>query len=1443
MTLTPTPLARLLATTRAAAARRRRGSILILVVALLLLLLIIGTAFLTTSRTERYAAVQDQVNTQADLLLSGVENLLNAQVVGKLFTAPANVAGANAFRYAPTALARYANTYDSAAGDLYLASRIPEQPAATAVVMAGTIHWPSISLLPTPGASAGQPLVEMDAPDGTRAVLVWAYDTSGSTTYKTGDVVTVLGAQSPLYYTPTSSTFTDPSNPTNAAAWKVVDPKQAFRFVTGATPMFGQTTIALWVYNLLANGQQPTFNPSGGRSSTAAPQPNATFGSTYSQAYAIPAADADGDGAPDSTLTKVPVGQIDGVTYYAAVRVVDGNSAVNASAAWRSDTDLTSSTSAPAAAPYLGMFRSNVGLQQLLLSPTSGAPSELNVLNQIRMTSASATPLADTSQTYPDPPAPSPSTEVLFLNQGDALDSQLTRRPGNPGYVTKTARFAWLGQSFTAALANRFCLSSASLSATPGELALGSELTGVQAVPYTTGSLSNWFTKNFNFTTTNGVITPATGITPSNVTYNAAGMPLRPILVGNNAVSNAVSGHYVNQGKYSSTQTYYYGDWVTCTNGRCYLCVYNGTTNALSGDPSLTVIPPVPQTPPATTAAPLPAPQTVPTTVPANKYWEFVPWTNFPVKASANTATFGQLWASYWNVMWDHPYPPPSPLATGIAPQTVGFAQPPFALPLAAGDTNNNQAGNNEYPAAVAPAPSLEARTFRNSIRDPNTVTPPTTAAAAATMQYMTPGQMMVLRSAAAALNTISLRQASGTTNPPATGLDNVLSRQITIPHDPADPDTTLTDHAYDVMLFGATKQPYISEVYVQMASNPAQSYIGIELCNPYPQAMTLTGWRIALMSRASPTAYQAMTVTPLSPANDSDLSSVTIPAANPTTGVPGVAIIQGGTPAGFTPSAGTTTITSLASGVGTSEYVLLRPRRQDGKLSASNDPNNTYNEVATGTTPDYGELVPVDQIDTSALTGTTGTNYSYRRADSPSGGCAWNFTYPGRYSFNTTTTPYRHAGWAQVDGVGAVTSQQSLGTAKGVFGASTAPATATYQTFPVQIANTDSAGWNQSTVAGPNKFSFGGFARNGDLLQVPYTCGYRVLLQNTSFMTTPPPGTTAATRVVELNSLPMDSAFADAEDSNVQETSAEETATTTVPAAYREQIGRFCPVGDPSVPTNPIPPAPPDYTPNDFRPPLPVTIGGTVVANTNLNNWRYHWTRKLFDFVTVQAPHDDYFPNVDPYNYPGTLPTATANRKAAVANATAAGTSEDTVGVEGLVNINTAPVPVLAAVPFFAAGTDNYTYPGGNAQGSKAINSVDDNADLAKAIVDYRNANGPFKSLYDLYKVPFFKYVNDQMILAAEPNNTTGDFSPNSATGDGVRFDFEERFLLLNRVSNLLTTHSDTFTCYVLLQGYRGVDGGSPTLVVQRRATYLLDRTAVTPTNRAPVVVAAPSN
>src|SRR5688500_12360000 len=99
-----------------AAARRRRsryGSVLILVVALLVLMALIGTAWISTARVDRAAAVQHGSNTQIELLMDGVVNMAVARLV-------ADTSEAGKFRH----WTGY-NHFDDAQYDDFMASRVP----------------------------------------------------------------------------------------------------------------------------------------------------------------------------------------------------------------------------------------------------------------------------------------------------------------------------------------------------------------------------------------------------------------------------------------------------------------------------------------------------------------------------------------------------------------------------------------------------------------------------------------------------------------------------------------------------------------------------------------------------------------------------------------------------------------------------------------------------------------------------------------------------------------------------------------------------------------------------------------------------------------------------------------------------------------------------------------------------------------------------------------------------------------------------------------------------------------------------------------------------------------------------------------------------------------------------------------------------------------------
>ena len=212
-----------------------------------------------------------------------------------------------------------------------------------------------------------------------------------------------------------------------------------------------------------------------------------------------------------------------------------------------------------------------------------------------------------------------------------------------------------------------------------------------------------------------------------------------------------------------------------------------------------------------------------------------------------------------------------------------------------------------------------------------------------------------------------------------------------------------------------------------------------------------------------------------------------------------------------------------------------------------------------------------------------------------------------------------------------------------------------------------------------------------------------------------------------------------------------------------------------------------------------------------------------------------------------------------------------------GLININTAPERVLAAVPWSprtgtGAAGDNLTVKYDTTAAYLPVvtaggDGIDDNAQIAHLIVLYRDGNyvtsglatpatynnlgmtsttnrpflahaaTPFTSCFDLYKVPGFREAQAKILAAGGVGAAQGEYTPvpinGVSTPDGVRFDFEEQTLLMNRVSNLITTRSDFYTIYALVQGWRNVGTSNPQLVVQRRAAFIVDRSGATKTSQ----------
>src|SRR5436309_2030233 len=82
----------------------RPGPVLILVIALLVLMALMGTAYISTTRIDRYNARQNTANVQIDMLVDGVVDLAVGQIKNDLY---------NDGKYRPTLSSSAQNPYEN----------------------------------------------------------------------------------------------------------------------------------------------------------------------------------------------------------------------------------------------------------------------------------------------------------------------------------------------------------------------------------------------------------------------------------------------------------------------------------------------------------------------------------------------------------------------------------------------------------------------------------------------------------------------------------------------------------------------------------------------------------------------------------------------------------------------------------------------------------------------------------------------------------------------------------------------------------------------------------------------------------------------------------------------------------------------------------------------------------------------------------------------------------------------------------------------------------------------------------------------------------------------------------------------------------------------------------------------------------------------------------
>ncbi|MGD0388920.1 MAG: helix-hairpin-helix domain-containing protein [Tepidisphaeraceae bacterium] len=596
-----------------------------------------------------------------------------------------------------------------------------------------------------------------------------------------------------------------------------------------------------------------------------------------------------------------------------------------------------------------------------------------------------------------------------------------------------------------------------------------------------------------------------------------------------------------------------------------------------------------------------------------------------------------------------------------------------------------------------------------------------------------------------------------------------------------------------------------------------------VNALNPQPPTVPTTGGSFR-MSAAPYTADQTgIWYGPAVPAGQTPTSAT--PPNTCDVYVPNLQLVIAGTKG--------TTITGTSTG---GELVLLRPRRIDGTYSQSTGPDSVYNEGTTDasgnvTTVYLWDLVPVDSYDFTGLAQPAAVPYpvwSYVRVKGTLASNYFKQFFPGFYdaakpmrqSYGTgagavyitaATVAGETPPWAAGDtpsfGVDASTaSYNNPFPPVQIYNLATGNAAGDPMHFPNSVVSSLNAYPNGITPAATNLFPLGGFARNGDMLDIPFVGAYRIRISNAGALTSQ----VNTSNFLELNSLPMDCSLA-----------AIETGINAEDAA--QNIGRFIPMA-----------ASYQYVTGIQTGKFP---DGTA-ATAPLSDY-YAWARNFFNYLTVQSSTDTYLPNFDPnvasVNYaaspnntfaypPQNAATPIPPTPTLTASATAPDqTHQDNVGIEGLININTASWKVLSMLPFVP--------------NNPAVDRL-----IAQNIVKYRLANGPFTSIFDLNQVTGFQNGTGVAGIPTAPTSSTGLLSPPdpnfgtstaaSTTPTGITEDYQWDCLTLSRISNLITTRSDTFTVYIEVQGWQNAGSTNASLppqpMITRRYAFIVDRSAI---------------
>ncbi|HEX4053086.1 MAG TPA: helix-hairpin-helix domain-containing protein [Tepidisphaeraceae bacterium] len=877
MTLLPQKLLARLATRLR---RSRPGSVLIIVIVLLLLLAILGATYISTTRSARVASAQNVLSDDVDDTLNGLAKICDGIIVDDLNDTFGDLHGNTAYTSNTTIANR--SYYQGQAGVTPpVAPDVPASPGGYSpgdIVndavnpfifynspQGGTTIATGTAVAPSANPAIGWQVMNGHLPFTANGTDPWLADRIPDPA-GTGTPLWQFLSQSIQGYSPSAGTYA--LAPMSILGTSFEDPR------TGPIPPNALSA------GPLVGPMTPTSLPLNGVNLPALSNANGTV---------FLAGDADGDGIADSLLFRIPGMSLDGLTWYAAIRIIDDNSAINANTAWSRDQDYT----------YAGiinniwnLFPTSVGLQELINTSDSpdfsvtGKPN-LNALNPYRFDDTNAArglpnptaqqnPYDESAIETNVPPAAfdrmNGSKDYEFISQGEAFYQQFTRRMANPGYNTYAggtppvgARYQALPWSDEAALAYHFCLQNPnSLSQSVIETLLPYSLCGgtsisASSVPYTpydpsqVNTANGWYPTNFKY--------------PLGSDAVPAPMSLRALLVTHNPVSNYIQQLYNNnggtaytsdpilpnymlpygpntnsgapaphaRGAWNNTATYYQNDIVVFPGPNPPVNPATGATPGITyGGPSYTFICVNPagvgvgQPPPATITAN--NTMAVPTAAQLAN-WQLQPWPSNAVKTNVNTATFRELFRAFWSVMAGNP--------SNVTP---------FGSTVADTMANGIYDSTNNNPQYM----------FRSPLRDPINSAPAT-----ATQLDTPPGNAlpatyqntMLLRAALAAVNTLGMRDNT----------QNIISKTIILNNawvfgGPSGTGTAAAQTPVEVRVYSSAPQPIISEVYVNTDTGTtvngtnSAGYVAVELFNPYPVPLSLVNWKLAFVNRPSVT-------------------------------------------------------------------------------------------------------------------------------------------------------------------------------------------------------------------------------------------------------------------------------------------------------------------------------------------------------------------------------------------------------------------------------------------------------------------------------------------------------------------------------------------------------------------------------------------------------------